>query len=111
MIPLWGLRLEREAMVRHVFLWKVAPEADPDEVFEILEALPENVPGIRRWSMGRHSGSPGASGGIWDYGLVCDFDSFDALQAYSEHPFHQGVIERLLPLCSDRAVCDFEFSG
>ena len=98
-------------MIRHVFLWKVAPEADPDEVFEILEALPENVPGIRRWSMGRHSGSPGASGGTWDYGLVCDFDSFDALQAYSEHPFHQGVIERLLPLCSDRAVCDFEFSG
>jgi len=98
-------------MIRHVFLWKVAPEADPDEVFEILEALPENVPGIRGWSMGRHSGSPGASGGIWDYGLVCDFDSFDALQAYSEHPFHQGVIERLLPLCSDRAVCDFEFSG
>ena len=98
-------------MVRHVFLWKVAPGANPDEVIEILNALPENVPGVRSWSLGRHSGAPGASGGIWDYGLVCDFDSFEALESYSEHPFHLEVIERLLPMFSDRAVCDFEFSG
>ena len=95
-------------MVRHVFLWKVAPGADAQEVFRILNELPENVPGALSWSLGSHQGAPGASGGVWDHGLVCDFESFEALERYSQHPFHMDVIERLLPMFADRAVCDFE---
>lgn len=96
-------------MVRHVFLYKVASEADPKRIIDILNELPAKVPGIRTWTLGKHQGAPGASGDLWDYGLVCDFDSFAALQEYSDHPFHMQVVEKLLPMFAARAVCDYEF--
>lgn len=96
-------------MIRHIFLYKVAPGADANEILRILNELPEKVPGIRTWTLGRHTGEPGASGDLWDYGLVCDFDSFEALQTYSDHPFHMQVVERLTPMFAARAVCDYEF--
>jgi hypothetical protein len=98
------------SMVRHIFLWKVAQGADPQEVIRILNELPGKVPGIRTWTLGKHQGAPGASGDLWDYGLVTDFDSFEALQQYSDHPFHLQVVEKLLPMFAARAVCDFEFT-
>ncbi len=96
-------------MLRHVFLYKVAPQADADEIIRILNELPDNVPGIRSWTLGKHQGEPGASGDLWDYALVCDFDSMEGLEAYNVDPFHMKVVERLLPMFSARAVCDFEF--
>jgi hypothetical protein len=95
-------------MIRHVFLWRVAKNADPQEIIRILDELPEKVPGIRTWTRGKHQGAPGGSGDLWDYALVCDFDSFEDLQKYSDHPFHEKVVQRLLPMFSARAVCDFD---
>ena len=95
-------------MVRHVFLWKVAPGSDPDEVVAILNELPDRVPGALTWSIGAHQGAPGASGDVWEYGLVCDFESYETLKRYSEHPAHLEIIDRLLPMFEARAVCDFE---
>jgi len=96
-------------MVRHVFLYKVASGADPKKVTEILNTLPKKVAGIRTWALGKHQGPPGASGDLWDYALVCDFDSFEGLQKYSDDPYHMEVVKKLLPMFSARAVCDFEF--
>lgn len=98
-------------MVRHVFLYKVASGADPQKVIEILNTLPKKVDGIRGWTLGKHQGAPGASGDLWDYALVCDFNSFEGLQKYSDHPYHMEVVEQLLPMFSARAVCDFEFDA
>jgi hypothetical protein len=97
-------------MIRHIFLWKVAKGADPDEVIRILNELPQKIPGIKGWSIGKHKGAPGASGDIWDYGLTTDFDSMDDLKRYSDHPFHMEVVERLLPMFAARAVCDYELA-
>lgn len=98
-------------MIRHIFLYKVAPSADANEILRILNELPKKVPGIRTWTLGKHTGAPGASGDLWDYGLVCDFDSFDELERYSDHPFHMEVVAKLTPMFSARAVCDYEFSN
>jgi len=38
------------------------------------------------------------------------FDSFEALPQYSDHPFHMEVVEKLTPMFSARAVCDYEFA-
>ena len=94
-------------MVRHIFLWKVAPNADPNEVVRLLNELPKRIPGCRSWTLGKHQGAPGASGDLWEYGLVSDFDSFADLQRYTDHPFHMEVVNKLLPMFSARAVCDF----
>ena len=98
-------------MIRHVFLWKVASGSDPKEIIRILNELPGKVPGIRGWTLGPHQGAPGASGDLWDYALVCDFDSMAGLAAYSDHPFHLEVVAKLVPMFSARAVCDFEFAS
>ena len=95
-------------MIRHVFLWKVAKGANAQEIIRILDELPGKVPGIRTWSRGRHQGPPGDSGGLWDGALISDFDSWEALARYSNHPFHSEVVSRLIPMFADRAVCDFE---
>jgi hypothetical protein len=97
-------------MIRHVFLYKVASTADPKEIVRILNTLPGKVPGIRTWTLGPHKGAPGGSGDLWDYALVCDFDSMKELEGYSDHPYHLEVVDKLLPMFSARAVCDFEFS-
>jgi hypothetical protein len=95
-------------MVRHIFLWRVAKNSDPQEIIRILDELPKKLTMIRTWTRGKHQGAPGASGDLWDYGLVCDFDSFEDLQKYSDDPFHMQVVDKLLPMFSARAVCDFE---
>jgi hypothetical protein len=95
-------------MVRHVFMWRVAPNADSDEIVSILNTLPDKVPGIRSWEIGHHQGEEGDSGDPWDSVLVTDFDSFEALEGYSNHPYHLEVVEQLMPMFSARAVCDFE---
>jgi len=95
-------------MIRHVFLWKVAKGADPQEIIRILDELPTKVPGIQSWSRGRHQGAPGTSGALWDGALITDFATWEALQLYSDHPFHSDVVDRLTPMFADRAVCDFE---
>ena len=96
-------------MFRHVFLYKVTAGADPKKTVEILNALPAKVPGVRAWTLGQHRTPPGASSGRWDYGLVCDFDTFDELQTYSSHPSHVEAVKKLLPMLSAHAICNFEF--
>ena len=95
-------------MIRHVFMWKVAAGADPNEILRLLDELPKKISGIRLWSCGKHQGAPGGSGDLWDGALITDFDSMQALQTYSEHPFHTEIVNKLLPMFSARAVCDFE---
>ncbi len=96
-------------MIRHVFMYKVADGADPETIVRILHEIPDRVPGIRFWQFGKHSGEAGSSGELWDFVLISDFDSWKELQDYSDHPFHQKVVEKLLPMFAARAVCDFEY--
>lgn len=99
-------------MIRHVFLWNVTPEAGADGAQRILDALDriKDAPvAARSWSVGRDLPAPGSedSGGRWQFGLVCDYDDLDHLQAYYATPEHAAAVEEILPLIADRAVCDF----
>ena len=98
-------------MIRHVFLWRVAPTADPAKVLAILSELPERVPGIRNFALGKFRDDLGTPPFAWDYGLSCEFDSIGDLAAYFEHPHHKDIIARLEPMISDRAVCHFDAAG
>jgi hypothetical protein len=95
-------------MIRHIFLWRVAPTADPAKVLSLLNDLPGNVPGIQSWGIGKFRDDLGDLPGAWDYGLSCEFDSIADLKTYFEHPYHQNIIEQLEPMVADRAVCHFE---
>ncbi|WP_406135901.1 Dabb family protein [Streptomyces sp. NBC_01089] len=95
-------------MIRHVFLWKVAPGCDHDKVIELLSRLSEQIPSLRSWEIGRHQGDPGDNGTPWDGMLISDFDDWQGLQEYSDHPFHVEIVKELKPLVADRAVVDIE---
>lgn len=100
-------------MIRHVFLWNVRSDAGPDAGARILAALDrvkdEPVPALS-WTLGPDAPAPGSedSGGRWQYGLVCDYENVEHLQAYYSTPEHAAVVEEIVPLLADRAVCDFE---
>lgn len=98
-------------MIRHIFLFKVAPGAAPDEILSILNTLPGRVPQIRSWAVGPHQGEPDNNGEPWEYALTCDFDSMADLEAYTNDPYHQEVVAKLLPRFSARAVVDFELEN
>jgi hypothetical protein len=91
-------------MVRHVFLWNAV---DGEKAIELLEQLPGRIDYIRSWTLGPHVGDELGEVGR-EYGLICDFDSMDAVRSYMSDPFHEGVTAELLPLLSDVVVIDLE---
>jgi stress responsive alpha/beta barrel protein len=100
-------------MIRHVFLWNVTPEAGAEGAERILDALDriKDAPvATRMWSIGRDLPAPGSedSGGRWQFGLVCDYDDIEHLQSYYSTPEHAAVVDEIVPLIAERAVCDFE---
>ena len=96
-------------MIRHIFLWKVASGADPDEIIRVLNQLSRSIPGIRRWEIGKHQG-PLRYASTFEYGMTADFDSLEQYEAYSEHPEHQNILPVLAPMFAARAVLDLEIS-
>jgi hypothetical protein len=95
-------------VIRHIFLWRVAEGQDPAEIIEILNTLPKRCPGIVGWEIAHHHGEPNENGDPWDGALISDHESWEALEEYSNDPYHTEVVERLLPRFAERAVVDFE---
>src|SRR5690348_6023939 len=96
------------SQVRHIFLWRVAESASQQEITDILNTLAEKLPFIEGWSLGSHQGEPNENGAPWDGSLITDFASWADLDRYSTDPYHLQVVEKLMPMFSDRAVVDFE---
>jgi Stress responsive A/B Barrel Domain len=95
-------------MIRHVFLWKVSADGDPDRVIDLLTQLSTRIPALRSWEIGKHQGDPGDNGEPWDGVLISDFDTWQGLEEYSNDPFHLEVVRELKPLVAERAVVDIE---
>lgn len=95
-------------MIRHVFAWRIAAGQNHQEILDILNTLPEKLPIIKYWEIGVHQGDPGDNGAPWDGVLISDFESWEALEEYSNDPYHVSVVENLTPRFESRAVVDFE---
>ena len=95
-------------MVRHIFLWRVAPPHENREIIQILNTLSTRCPGILNWQIGQNEASPNENGDPWDGALVSDHESWSALDEYSAHPYHTEVVATLLPRFAERAVVDYE---
>jgi hypothetical protein len=96
-------------MIRHIFLWKVAPGSDAEEIIRILNELPKEIPLIRGWEIGKHQG-PRRYENTWEYGMTVDFDSLDDYNAYSDHPLHKQIVPKIVPMFAARAVVDIELN-
>jgi|ERR1700730_4973061 len=96
-------------MLRHIFLWNVAPGVDPQEPIRVMNELPATIPWIRSWQIGKHHG-PKRYENTWEYALTVDFDSLDDYNRYSDHPLHRKIVPMIVPMFAARAVCDIELA-
>jgi heme-degrading monooxygenase HmoA len=75
--------------MQHVVLFKFPRPLTEDEerwMFDIVRQWPNDIRGFTRLRLGKDVG--GRSGG-YDYLLLTEFESDEAMQAYFPHPKHQ----------------------
>jgi hypothetical protein len=80
-------------MIRHIVLVKFQPtmsDAAIDAIFADLHAIKKILPGVLSITSGK-SESPEQIERGFMHGFVADFASWDALQAYQDHPDHKRV--------------------
>ena len=80
-------------MIRHIVLIRYRPdvtEARIAEIFEELHTIRGKVPGLIDIRAGR-SESPEKMERGYMHGFTADFEDWEALQAYQDHPEHKAV--------------------
>ncbi len=80
-------------MIRHIVLIKFKPEvgeAAIEAIFADLHAIQQILPGVLAVTSGK-SQSPEQIERGYRHGFVADFASWEALQAYQDHPDHKRV--------------------
>jgi hypothetical protein len=99
-------------MIRHVVMWAFPEESAgrtrEDNVlraFELLLALPDAIPVIRRFDVATDQ-----LGGEKQAHLMLDsdFDDWDALETYQQHPAHLEVVAFFRELGTTRLAVDHE---
>lgn len=100
-------------MIKHIVLFNFKETAlGADKAANIarakamLENLVGRIPTLLSMSAGPNA-VPGAT--AWDFALVAEFETIEALQQYTVHPEHKKVSEFMSSVRSDRASVDFEF--
>jgi hypothetical protein len=81
---------------RHVVMFRWADHVGADHVDRVrdaFDALPAQVPQIRRYV---HGADAGFAEGNFDYVVVADFDRVDDWRTYRDHPAHLLLIEELI---------------
>jgi len=100
-------------MIKHLVMWRLKEEAEGRSkndnalvLKEKLEALPKDIPELKRAEVGINFDTSDAA---WDVVLYSEFNSRADLRAYQAHPLHQALIrDFLVKVCADKAVVDYE---
>ena len=94
-------------MIKHIVMWKFK-EGEYDNMLlfrERLLALKEQIPEIRAMEVGININPSERS---FDAVLVSEFDSMEALRAYSVNPLHVAVSEFCKTIRTASVSCDYE---
>ncbi len=100
-------------MIKHIVMWKLhetasgrSKEENATLLKQKLEAMPEQIPELKKAEVGVNSNPSDAA---WDVVLYSEFDHAEALQTYQKHPFHQALIHDFLnKVRTSKAVVDYE---
>ena len=85
-------------MIRHIVLIRFKPDVADTAIFAIFEelaAIKDQIPGLIDIRSGK-SQSPEKIERGYMHGFTVDFDSWDALQAYQDHPDHKAAGAKLV---------------
>ena len=101
-------------MIKHIVFFRLAENAEGKskaENAEIIKAKLENlqnlIPEISKIEVGINV--PNAPKTDFDIALYSEFESFEALDTYQEHPEHQQVAAFIGKVRTARAAVDYEF--
>lgn len=99
-------------MIRHVVLWRLtdALRSHPEDLDmaglqRSVAAMREGVPGLLRADIAQVR-EPGAD--AVDLAFFSEFDSWQALRTYEDHPLHLQFRRLVGPLRVERRVADYE---
>ncbi|MEZ5382339.1 MAG: Dabb family protein [Microthrixaceae bacterium] len=99
-------------MLRHVVMFRWAPDASSDALGRVsrgLEGLPAAISAVAKY---RHGPDAGLADGNWDYVVVADFADEEAYREYRDHPAHQSLIaDHIRPIVADRAAVQHRLDG
>jgi hypothetical protein len=100
-------------MIKHIVFFKFKDFAEGEnkttnmaKAKVMLDGLVGRVPSLL--SMCAGPGVPG-SASDWDFALITEFDSPEALQQYTNHPEHKKVSDFISKVRAERAFVDFTF--
>ena len=85
-------------MIRHIVLTKFKPDVSEEiikGIYDGLAAVTDTLPGAANFTGGR-SQSPEQIERGYMHGFVIDFDSWDALQTYTDNEQHKALGRRLV---------------
>lgn len=82
-------------MIRHIVLVKFKDTAPVEALFAELRDIKDKVPGLLATSSGM-SESPEKLERGHMHGFVVDFENWDALQTYQDHPAHKALGAKLV---------------
>ncbi len=100
-------------MIKHIVFIKLKGVASEEEktahllkLKEALDALPAQIPEIKRFQSGiNNSDSPSAA----DLALIGEFEDKESLNIYRNHPEHKKVLELISSIKGRTSVVDFDF--
>ena len=99
-------------MIQHIVLLRLKPgvtDEQVEEAFEAAETLPDEIPGVVKFTYGRDRSTPDHG---FDLASVVQLADEDALQAYLEHPSRRDYIaEHVDPLTEERIELDVPSDG
>lgn len=95
-------------MIKHIVMWKFK-EGEQENMLlfrDRLLALKGKIPEIRAMEVGININPSDRS---YDAVLVSEFDSLEALKAYSTNPLHVEVSNFCKAIRTSSVSCDYEF--
>ncbi len=98
-------------MIRHIVLWKLKNSENPEikalnasRLQDELRHLKNEIVQIKRLEIGVNLNPENE----YDIALVIDFNTFEDLMVYQNHPAHKKVVEFLKTIRDLKASIDFE---
>ncbi|MGE3619655.1 MAG: Dabb family protein [Acidimicrobiia bacterium] len=96
-------------MIRHVVLFRFAPDVAEQERADLLAelaSLPDRFPAMRRFALGANRSDRDDRFG---HAFSVEFDDLDALRAYLTSDEHETFVrDRFRPLVAERAIASWE---
>ena len=92
-------------MIRHIVLFSAKQAQDAAAIKQALEAMGD-IPGVRFLEVALNEKKDRLSQEI-DVVLYSEFDSYEDLDAYQNHPRHLAAIDIVRPLRDQRVVVDY----